>query len=152
MGRNNSHPRWNITTSNNKTAGVNIYATDGLIKGKNLEITSTSTCLGDISAPNIYTKTNVNDLLAGKASSADITTAISGKQNTLFFKDPAQLNPPAQGFQLLRGGNIVPGLAVSSPLTLTYYGDDYIEICLMDTLPGDIKMNGTIKTSRVDIT
>ena len=29
-----------ITTSNNITAGVNIYATDGLIKGKNLEITS----------------------------------------------------------------------------------------------------------------
>ena len=37
-----------ITTSNNITAGVNIYATDGLIKGKNLEITSTSTFTGDI--------------------------------------------------------------------------------------------------------
>ena len=154
MGRNNSHPRWNITTSNNKTAGVNIYATDGLIKGKNLEITSTSTFLGDISAPNIYTKTHVNDLLAGKASSADISSAVSGKQNTLSFKDPAQLDPPVQGFHLLRGGNIVPGLAVSSPLTLTYYGNDYNEIGLMDpfAVPGDIKLNGTIKTNRVDDT
>ena len=116
----------NIFASNNITAGVNIYATDGLIKGKNLDITSTSTFLGDISAPNIYTKTNVNDLLAGKASSADLSTALSGKRNIQNFK--AQLNPPVQGFQLLRGGNIVPGLVVSSPLTLTYYCNDYIEI------------------------
>ena len=51
-----------ITTSNNITAGLNIYATDGLIKGKNLEITSVSTFTGDISAPNIYTKTHVDSL------------------------------------------------------------------------------------------
>ena len=36
-----------------------------------------------------------------------------------FLKNPALRDPPVQGFQLLRGGNIVPGLAVSSPLTLT---------------------------------
>ena len=51
-----------ITTSNNITAGVNVYATDGLIKAKNLEITTTSTFTGNISAPNIYTKTDVDGL------------------------------------------------------------------------------------------
>ena len=40
-----------ITTSNNITAGVNIYATDGLVKAKNLEITTTSTFLQVISQP-----------------------------------------------------------------------------------------------------
>ena len=42
-----------ITTSNNITAGVNIYATDGLIKGKNLEITSTSNFTGAITTNTI---------------------------------------------------------------------------------------------------
>ena len=37
-----------ITTSNNITVGVNIYATDGLINGKNLEITSESPFTSDI--------------------------------------------------------------------------------------------------------
>ena len=35
-----------ITTSNNITAGVNIYATDGLVKSKTLEVTTTSTFTG----------------------------------------------------------------------------------------------------------
>ena len=42
-------------------------------------MTSTSTFTGDITAPNIYTKTEVNNLLTGKTSSSDITSAISGK-------------------------------------------------------------------------
>ena len=42
-----------ITTSNNIKAGVNIYATDGLIKGRNLEITSTSTFTGAMPAQTI---------------------------------------------------------------------------------------------------
>ena len=39
-----------ITTSNNINAGVNIYATDGLINGKHLEITATSSFTGAITA------------------------------------------------------------------------------------------------------
>ena len=42
-----------ITTSNHITAGVNIYATDGLIKGKNLEITSTSRLTGAMTAQTV---------------------------------------------------------------------------------------------------
>jgi len=46
------------------------------------------------------------------------------------LKDPTQLNPPVQGFLQLGGGNIMPGIAGVPPLTLTYYGNDYIEIGL----------------------
>ena len=55
---------------------------------------------------------------------------LSNKQQTLIFKDPTQLSPPVQGFPLLGGGNIVPGIAVVPPMTLTYYGNDYIEFGL----------------------
>ena len=70
---------------------------------------------GLLTAPNIYNKNQVDNLL-------------SGKQNALIFRDPTQLNPLVQGFPLLGGGNIVPGIAVVPPLSLTYYGNDYIEI------------------------
>ena len=43
----------NITTSNNINACTNIYVTDGLIKGMNLDITSTSTVTGAITAQTI---------------------------------------------------------------------------------------------------
>ena len=42
-----------ITKSNHITAGVNIYATDELIKGKNLEITSTSRLNGAMTAQTV---------------------------------------------------------------------------------------------------
>ena len=42
---------------------------------------------GSLTAPNIYNKTQVPNLLAGK-------------QNALIFRDPTQLNPPVQEFQL----------------------------------------------------
>ena len=42
-----------ITTRNHITAGVNIYATDGLIMGKNLEITSTSRFTGAMTAQTV---------------------------------------------------------------------------------------------------
>ncbi|MFM7980202.1 MAG: hypothetical protein ACKPKO_12880, partial [Candidatus Fonsibacter sp.] len=54
---------------------------------------------GLLTAPNIYNKNQVENLL-------------SGKQNTLIFRDPTQLNPLVQGFPFLGGGNIVPGIAV----------------------------------------
>ena len=73
------------------------------------------TCEGILTAPNIYTKAAVEGLL-------------SKKQQTLIFKDPTQLSPPVQGFPLLGGGNIILGIAVVPPLTLTCYGN--IEIGL----------------------
>ena len=42
---------------------------------------------GSLTAPNTYNKTQVPNLLAGK-------------QNALIFRDPTQLNPPVQEFQL----------------------------------------------------
>ena len=42
-----------ITTSNHITEGFNIYATDGLIKGKNLEITSTSSFTEAVTAQTV---------------------------------------------------------------------------------------------------
>ena len=39
-----------IATNNHITAGVNIYATDGLIKGRTIEITSTSSFTGAMTA------------------------------------------------------------------------------------------------------
>ncbi|MFM7978404.1 MAG: hypothetical protein ACKPKO_03730, partial [Candidatus Fonsibacter sp.] len=78
-------------------------------------INSNFDCGGLLTAPNIYNKTQVDNLL-------------TGKQNALIFRDPTQFNPLVQGFPLLGGGNIVPGIAVVPPLSLTYYGNDYIEI------------------------
>ncbi|MFM7988582.1 MAG: hypothetical protein ACKPKO_55645, partial [Candidatus Fonsibacter sp.] len=72
---------------------------------------------GNLSASNIYNKTQVENLL-------------TAKQNTLTFRDPTQLNPPVQGFPLLGGGNIVPCISFVPPLSLTYNGNDYIEIGL----------------------
>ena len=42
-----------ITRSNNINVGVNLYATDGLITGEFLEITSTSNCTGAIIAQTV---------------------------------------------------------------------------------------------------
>ena len=47
---------------------LNILNANSKSKGKILELTSTSTFTGDISAPNMYTQTEVNQLLTGKAS------------------------------------------------------------------------------------
>ena len=63
-----------------------------------MEITDTSTFTGDITAPNMYTKTQVDSLLTGKAISSDITSVIAGQQHSLIFRNPAQLYPPVQGF------------------------------------------------------
>ena len=70
-----------ITTSNNITAGVNIYATDGLIKGKNLEITSTSTFTGTMTANTI----NLSSITCNESSGLEKLT-IKGA-STLEFRD-----------------------------------------------------------------
>ena len=70
-----------ITTSNNITAGVNIYATDGLIKGKNLEITTTSSFAGTITAQTVnLSSITYND------SSEKAKLTIKGA-STLEFRD-----------------------------------------------------------------
>jgi hypothetical protein len=56
-------------------AGSNVVATDEL-KGRTLKITTTSVFDGNISAPNIYTKDEVNGLLSGYAT----TSSVSGLQ------------------------------------------------------------------------
>ena len=64
-----------ITTSNNINAGVNIYATDGLINGKNLEITATSTFTGAITAQAV----NVSSVASNDASRLDNLSIKGGK-------------------------------------------------------------------------
>ncbi|MFM7981139.1 MAG: hypothetical protein ACKPKO_17665 [Candidatus Fonsibacter sp.] len=71
-------------------------------------------CGGLLTAPNIYNRIQVDNL-------------VSGKQNALIFKDPTQVHPLIQGLPLLGGGNIVPGISVVPPLSLTYYGKDFME-------------------------
>ena len=61
----------NIGAANDIGGGNDIVAANKL-KGKYLEVTSTSTFTGDISAPNIYAKTQVDSLFTRKASSSDI--------------------------------------------------------------------------------
>ena len=55
---------------------------------------------------------------------------------------------------LLENGNVIPGLVVSSPLTLTYNGDNYVEIGLADpfAVTNDIRLNATIMTNKTDET
>ena len=67
---------------NNDISAVNDITANNKSKGKTLEMTLTSTFTGDITAPNVYTKTQVNNLLTGKASAAAISTAIAGEADT----------------------------------------------------------------------
>ena len=55
----------------NATAVTDILA-NIILKGRHLDISHTSTCTSDISAPNIYTKTQVDSLLTRRVSSSDI--------------------------------------------------------------------------------
>ena len=68
------------TKSSNINAGVNIYATDGLINGKNLEITATSTFTGAITAQAV----NVSSVASNDASRLDNLTIKGG--TTLEFR------------------------------------------------------------------
>jgi hypothetical protein len=70
-----------ITTSNNITTGVNIYATDAFTKGKNLEITSTSTVTGTMTATTI----KLSSITYNDSSGLDKLT-ITGA-STLEFRD-----------------------------------------------------------------
>ena len=71
----------NIGTNNDINA-INSISATRKSKGYCLESTSTSTFTGNILAPNIYTKTEVNQLLSNKASSSDLTSAIAGEADT----------------------------------------------------------------------
>ena len=72
----------NIGINNASNAINDINAKTKNQKGRTWEITSTSTFTGGISAPKIYTKTEVNQLLTGSASSFDITAAIPETADT----------------------------------------------------------------------
>ena len=76
-----------------------------------------------------YIETGLSVGLASKANQAttytitEVNARLSGKQNTLMFKDPTQLDPLVLVFPLLRAGNIVPGIVVP-PLNIIFYGND----------------------------
>ena len=70
-----------ITTSNHTTAGVNIYATDGLTKGKNVEITSISSFTGAMTAQTV----NLSSITYNHSSGLDKLTIKGG--TTLEFRD-----------------------------------------------------------------
>ena len=76
---------------------------------------------------NIYTKQEIDNLLSNKAG----TSELSSKQNVLTSKDPLQAIPVGQGLPSLKNNSILDlAIADTSPLTLTYYTDEYIEIGL----------------------
>ena len=77
------------TKSRHKYAGDNIYTTDGLINGKNLEITATSTFTGAIAAQAV----NVSSVAYNDASRLDNLTIKGG--TTLEFRNKNNL-PTAQ--------------------------------------------------------
>jgi len=77
-----------------------------------------------------YTKTEVDGLLVTKASTTYVDEAIAAKQNTLTFVDPMNLGTPVAGYPLLIGSNIIPGLTVELPLTLTKNSNNYLTIGL----------------------
>ena len=95
-----------------------------------------------------YTKTEVIDVIAadistaiaGKANASttytvdNVNNLLSGKQNSLTFLDPMKLDPPIAGFPLLIGTNIVPGLSVNPPLTLTRNTNNYLMIGLSNSI------------------
>ena len=68
----------NIACGNDVVGGNDVIATNEL-NGKTLKITSTSVFTGDITAPNIYTKDEINSLLSSKGS----TAALARKQDTI---------------------------------------------------------------------
>ena len=75
-------------------------------KASSSDLTSTPTRRAD--KPTTYSKSHVAILLTGKIYSS----IVNGKQNSLIFRDPAQLKPPVQGLPFLGGGNIVPGISI----------------------------------------
>ena len=82
----------------------------------------------------------ISTAIAGKANTSttytvdNVNNLLSGKQNSLTFIDPENLNPPAAGFPLLIGTNIVPGLSVNLPLTLTRGTNSYLTIGLSTSI------------------
>ena len=70
-----------ITTSKNITAGVNIYATDGVIKGLNLEITSPFSFTGAMTTQTVY----LSSITYNDSSGLDKVTIKGG--TALEFRD-----------------------------------------------------------------
>ena len=99
-----------ITTSNNITAGVNIYATDGLIKGKNLEITSTSSFTGTMTANTI----NLSSITYNDSSGLDRLTIKSAL--TFEFRD--KINVPL--FSVSSNANT--GITINTDLLIKHLG------------------------------
>ena len=62
--------------SQSLTVGGNFSASSGSVSCNTLQVSSSSTFSGDISAPNIYTRNEINTLLSGYAT----TSSVSGLQ------------------------------------------------------------------------
>ena len=77
-----------IATNNNITAGVNIYATDGLIKGRTIEITSTSSFAGAMTALAV----NLSSIAYNDSSGLDKVSIKGG--TTLEFRDKTNFYCP----------------------------------------------------------
>ncbi len=69
----------------------------------------------------------------------------------MIFKDSTQLAPPVQALPLLYAGNILPGLVVVSPMMLTYYGNEYIDIGLAVDLNQEADTATTYTKTEVDV-
>ena len=78
-----------ITMDNSITAGVNIYATDGLIKGRTIEITSTSSFTGAMTALAV----NLSSIAYNDSSGLDKVSIKGG--TTLEFRHKINLYCPS---------------------------------------------------------
>ena len=58
----------------------------------------------------------------------EVDTALAAPQNTLTVIDPMNLGTLVAGYSLLVGSNIIPGLSVQLPLTLTRHENNYLMI------------------------
>ena len=134
----------NFYSSNNITAGSNVVATDEL-KGRTLKITTTSVFDGNITAPNIYTKDEVNGLLSGYATAS----SVSGLQQQISSTSALSLASITLTGSLTCTKVIAPVLE-SNNATLSLKVNTNTEVLsLTDT--GSF-FNNTIKTNRADET
>ena len=81
----------------------------------------------------------------------EFKTALAAKQKTLTFIDPMNLELLVAGYPLLVGSNIIPGLAVQLPLTLTMNEKNYLTIGVSTTIFNQPTLTGTTLTASGDV-
>ena len=96
-----------------------------------------------------YTKTEVDGLLVPKASTTYVDNALAAKQSTLTFIDPMHLGTHIAGYPFLIGSNIISGLIVQSPLTLTRNANSYLTVGISTNIFSNISAGSITATGSI---